>query len=356
MKRTAVVVFIALVPLMALFGVGVYNALGASKTRAPSTPKPVTKSRTLVPVPGAVYLSQGGSLYRLENGQFTQMQPGPGAWSQPALAPDGHLVAISRQTHFSDLYLLDALGHPVRQLTKNASGAVEFNHWAFYPTVSPDGKTLLYSYDPKDRSNIYRVDLAIWAMPLDGSQSDARGRTTPTPYTGGDVQPLALPSGAILYTKYGIDDDGHSVSQLWLQPRPGVPGQALTDAKDDCSSPALSRDGSRLAMICTGGKQTSRLQVAPFDGQKIGAPDVLLDGALAAVPAWAPDGHGLLYVAPGGPGGRFQLWMVELQASAPSPTSAAGARPTSVSQAPLRQPRLVTNDLDLDATSAPLWT
>ena len=35
----------------------------------------------------------------------------------------------------------------------------------FYPNVSPDGKTLLYSYDAKDRFNTFRVDLAIWAMP-----------------------------------------------------------------------------------------------------------------------------------------------------------------------------------------------
>ena len=353
MRRWALVVL--LVPLMALFGLGVYNALGALRTKAPAAPKPVTKSRTLVPLAGAVYVSQGGLLYRLENGQFTELRPGPGAWSQPALAPDGKLVAISRDTHFSDLYLLDAAGHALRQLTKNASGSVEFNHWAFYPNVTPDGKTLLYSYDPKDRTNIFRVDLAIYSMPLDGSQSDAKGRTTPTPYTGGDVQPIGLASGGIIYTKYGIDEGGHSTAQLWLQPRPGAAGDALTDAKDDCSSPALSRDGSRLAMVCTGGKQTARVQVAPFDGQRLGTPDVLVESQLVAVPSWSPDGHNLLYVAPGGPEGRFQLWMIQLE-PAPTPTAAPGARPSKPPKAPaLRQPRLVTSDLDLDATSPPLW-
>lgn len=358
MKRWALVVL--LVPLMALFGIGVYNALGSLKTKPPGAAKPVIRSRTLVPVSGTVYVSQGGLLYRLQNGQFKELRPGPGAWSQPAFTPDGHLVVISRQTHFSDLYLLDPSGQAVRQLTKNSSGSVEFNHWAFYPSVSPDGRTLLYSYDPKDRLNVFRVDLAIYAMPLDGSQSDAKGRTTPNPYTGGDVQPIALASGAILYTKYSIDQDGHSVSQLWLQPRPGAAGEALTDSRDDCSSPAISRDGRRVAMVCTGAKQSGRVQIAPFDGQRLGPPQVLVEGLVAA-PTWSPDGHSLLYVAPGGPEGRFQLWMIQLEAPptpTPSGASTGAAKPSAKATSaplPLRQPKLVTNDLDLDATSAPLW-
>ena len=347
---------LVLIPLMALFGIGVYNALGAFKSKPPAAARPVVKSRTLVPLPGVVYLAQGGLLYRLENGQFTELRPGPGAWSQPTSAPNGQLIAISRQTHFSDLYLLDGAGHAVKQLTKNASGSVEFNHWAFYPNVSPDGKTVLYSYDPKDRYNVYRVDLAIYAMPMGGSQSEARGRTTPNAYTGGDIQPIALSSGAILYTKYGIDPDGHSFSQLWLQPRAGAAGQGLTDPKDDCSAPAISRDGSRIAMVCTGGKQTARLQVASFDGQKLGPADVLVDGQLASVPAWSPDGHSLLYEAPAGPQSRFQLWRIQLETPpTPTPSAGTGVAAKTTPAPSIRQPKLVTNDLALDATSASLW-
>jgi Tol biopolymer transport system component len=353
MRRWTILVAI---PFMVAFGFGVYYELGTMKSRPAAPAKPVTKARTLVPLPGTIYLSQGGVLYKLQTGQFTAIHPGPGAWSQPARAPDGGLVAVSRQTHFSDLYLLDGGGHATRQLTNNASGAVEFNHWAFYPNVTPDGKTLLFSYDPKDPYNNFRVDLAVWSMPLGGRQSDGRRRTTPNPFTGGDVQPLALPSGAVIYAKYGIDDAGQSLSQLWLQSRPGVAGLALTDAKDDCSSPALSPDGSRVAMMCTGGKQTARLEVASFDGQKLGPREVLVDGQLASVPSWSPDGRSLVYLAPGGVQTRFQLWYVQLEAPAatPSPSKPAASGPATPAPA-LRQPRLVTNDLDLDATSAPLW-
>jgi Tol biopolymer transport system component len=344
-------------PLMVAFGFGVYFGLGQLKSRPAPQPKPVTKARTLMPVPGVVYVAQGGSLYRLDGEQFTQMQPGPGAWSQPTSAPGNQLVAVSRQTHFSDLYLLDAAGKPVKQLTNNVASTIEHNHWAFYPNVSPDGKTLFYSYDPKDQSNNFRVDLAVWSMPLQGSQSEGKRRTVPNQYTGGDVQPIALPSGAVLYTKYGIDENGHSLSQLWLQPRAGAAGQAITDAKDDCSSPALSHEGTRLAMVCTGGKQTASIQVAPLDGQKLGPREVVVEGQLDAAPTWSPDGHSLLYEAPGGAHGQFQLWLVLLESSTPTPSPVKNGQPTAeASPSPVsRQPKLVTTDLDLDATSAPLW-
>jgi Tol biopolymer transport system component len=168
---------------------------------------------------------------------------------------------------------------------------------------------------------------------------------------------MALASGAVLYTKYSIDDNGHSVSQLWVQARAGAVGQAITDAKDDCSSPALSRDGTRLAMVCTGGKQSATIQVAPFDGQKLGPREVIVEGQLNAAPTWSPDGHSLLYVAPGGSHGQFQLWVVQLEeAVAPSPSQkTAQSTPKATPSPGLRQPKLVTTDLNLDATSAPLW-
>jgi Tol biopolymer transport system component len=345
-------------PLMVAFGFGVYYGLGQLKSKPAPRAKAVTRSRTLVALPGIIYMSQGGALYRLQNGQFTQVRPGPGSWSQPASTPGGQLVAVSRDTHFSDLYLLDGAGHPVKQLTKNVAGSIEANHWAFYPSVSPDGKTLFYSYDPKDPLNNFRVDLAVWSMPLDGTQAEGKRRTVPNQYTGGDVQPVALASGAVLFTKYSIDDNGHSVSQLWVQSRAGAAGQAITDAKDDCSSPALSHDGTRLAMVCTGGKQSASIQVAPFDGQKLGPREVVVEGQLNAAPTWSPDGHSLIYEAPGGSHGQFQLWVIQLeQAVAPSP-SPQKTEPSSPKPSPspaFRQPKLVTNDLNLDATSAPLW-
>src|SRR5207249_4798107 len=78
------------------------------------------------------------------------------------------------------------------------------------------------------RYNSYQVDLAIFASP---SNPGARGSvqwTHPNDLTGGDVNPVPLRDGALLYTKYSIDDSFQVHAQVWIQKRPGTAGQALT--------------------------------------------------------------------------------------------------------------------------------
>lgn len=319
---------------MILFGFATYATLG--QVHAPGTgsapTRPLPSSRPAVILPGVIYLASEGTLYRFQTGAFTQLGS-PGGWMQPVLAPDGgHLVAVKRTGNLSDLYQLGLDGSVEKQLTRNQSGIVEVNHWAFYPRFSPDGAQIFLSTD-KPKVYDYRVDLAVWSMAAGGGAQ--RQWTAPNHYTGGDVQPIPLANGALLYTKYAIDADGQSVSSIFLAPRALAAGTALTLPADRCAQPTLSPDGAQLAMVCMNGARDSRLVVAPFDGRALGQPAMLVDGALATAPAWAPDGSGLAYLAPGADdaGGRFQLWWVR-----------PGAAPVQV-----------TRGADLDALSAPAW-
>ena len=159
-RRLGIVV---LVLLMASFGVGVYSYLGTLKASPKVAAKAPLPNRTKPKfyLPGTMFLAQGGSLFKLQDGRFSQIATGN--WSQPTITPDHtHLVAVSRSTSSADLFLLDLDGHIVRQLTRNGNRSnVSYNHWSFYPRVSPDGHTLYYSWDPKDINNGNRVDLAI---------------------------------------------------------------------------------------------------------------------------------------------------------------------------------------------------
>ena len=356
--------------LMASFGVGVYGYLGTLKATPKITAHATLPSRTKPKffLPGTMFLAQGGSIFRLQGGQFTQIASGN--WIQPALTPDhAHLVAVSRSGQMSDLYLLDLDGHVVKQLTHNANRNTSFNHWSFFPRVSADGLTVFYSYDPKDFQNLHRVDLAVYAMPLNGTQARARRWTDPWQLSGGDVQPVPLASGALLYTKYDFDLQGHSFSQLWLQRAPFTisAGKALTSPADDCSQPAVSPDGKRIAMICSGGQQVGRLEIASFDGTSLGPATVLVDGQLCAAPVWSPDGNGLAYLAPVGATGHFQLFYLPVL-PAPTPTPLATASPAASSSpsvaaspritptpTPAPTPMQVSDDLDFDTTASPAW-
>jgi Tol biopolymer transport system component len=69
----------------------------------------------------------------------------------------------------------------------------------------------------------------------------------------------------------------------------------------------------------------------------LGTTTVLTRGQLVASPSFSPDGKNVAYLAPATLGGGFQLWTIPaIQSAAPTP-------------------RQITSELDLAATSAPLW-
>jgi Tol biopolymer transport system component len=327
--------------LAVAFGVGVYAWLGSLRNTAAlggSAGDP-TQSSALVDLPGTVVVAQGGGLYALHGGNFTRLASG--GWMQPAVTPDHrHLVAVRRQTQYSDLYELSTSGAVERQLTNDAAKQVDLNHWSFYPSVSPDGGSVFYSYDHKYFTGSFLVDLSVYRQPLGGSQRQAQAWSTPNRGTGGDLTPLGVASsGGLLYTKSEIDGTTDQVfSQVWYQRGQGTRGVALSADGQRCQQPALSPGGSLVAMVCSAeGSPTAQLEVASLDlnGFTLGAPAVLASG-LPAAPSWSPDGKSLLYFAPDS-AGRYQLYTVAY------PVKGAPA------------PKAVSAGDAFDTTSPPVW-
>jgi Tol biopolymer transport system component len=332
---TRALTYAVLLVAMIAFGFGVYRAATLLKTDSTHVVKP---SATSAPsLPGTLVVAQDGALYRLRDGQFTQITDSAG-WTEPAASPDGsQLVAVRRIGNFSDLYLLTSTGRIERQLTHHHAGPAEANHWSFFPRFSADGTQVFYSYDAKVVGS-YQVDLAIFAMSLeDGTVVQW---TTPNAFTGGDVNPIPLKGGGLIYTKYSIDDQSQVHGQVWFQARPATDGVALTQPADNCGAPAVSADGTLIAMVC----RHSDLQSADVVVESLGAdgtpgaPKTLVQGQLATAPVFSPDGKTVAFLAPVVPGGAFQLWTVPVDAS------------KAASQA-----RAVTSNVGLDSTAAPVW-
>lgn len=368
-------------------GLGTYLFLASHRsTLASQAKKPgeeTTRNGPLQRLPGTLYLVQDGTLYRLQHGTFTPLLNAAGTvkWTQPAVSPDGrHLVVVRRDYSYSDLYLVDATGHGQTQLTHDANKTIELNHWALYPRLAADGSTLFFSYDPKDRFNTYNVVMAVWSIPLGTGATQMRKWTTPHDYTGGDIQPVPLANGSVLYTKYALDATQNKIlAQIWLTTKAGTTGRPLTPVADDCSQPSLSPDGQRLAMICTGGTQIATVEVAAFNGVNLGPRQAVVGGQLAAQPTWAPDGSGIVYLAAEGVTGHFQLWLQQTPIALPPPTVApspvaraatpsrgarlAAATPTptaapaspTATPTPLPAPVQLTTNLNFDATSTIAW-
>jgi hypothetical protein len=371
---------VGLAVVMAITGVSSYVYLGSrqSKVAAPvQKPTAATPHAQAFSLPGTIYLAQAGALYSFSAGRFHQLTPEAG-WTQPALYPDGtHLLAVKRSPSFSDIYVLTKYGGVIAQLTYNAASArnawdTGANAWSFYPRLSPDENTLWMSYDgPKYvGANYYDVDMAVWALPLGAAIRQGRAWTNANNYTGGDMQPVPVPGG-IMYTKFTYDENGNRVGQLWFTNRAGSAGRELTSTAAGCLEPSLSPDGRSIAMVCTYQKQVSYLTIASWNGSSLGALQTVVQDQLVAEPAWAPDGSGLAYLAPGGPAAPFQLWFLPKNAYAPpapspvptpSPTPGGphngplpSPTPSPAPVAPVVKPIQVTFNLGFDATSPLAW-
>ena len=419
-------VWLVLLALMAAFGVGVNRYLASCDGSAFSAAKNPTQVHVApqLTLPGTIYFADGGGLYALTGTKVTQLQARGQGWTQPVLLPTGGgLLAVKvTANYYSDLYELSLTGTIEEQLSHD-SGKVTATElgaddWLYYPAVGPGG-TLYFSYDyPKanvdDPSQCcYEVDLSIWSTKL-GSidinrnnvvhRSGIAQQSWANYYTGGDVSPLPLAGGGLIYVEYeaAYGDTGQlsaplagavpgsEVSQVRLDPKPlynalGSDGTALTQPQDDCSQPALNPGETEIAMICTpvvnGAPSSTELDLvaATFDAttDTIGPLDRLVTGTLAASPAWSPDGTDLIYLAPEAGDGYFELWYIK-GAAAPTASPRASATPTSSARASASAtlsprasasatpspkaspsptpspPRQITSHLDLDG-SAPAW-
>jgi Tol biopolymer transport system component len=339
---------VLLLVLMGCFGFAVNRYFAFHQKSEAATgpaPKP-TQTKPQFTLPGTIYMAQAGAIYSLHGTAFTELTPQEG-WTQPSLLPDGSgLLAVKETTHyFSDIYVLSTTGTVRQQVTHNGvptpkDGNLSGNHWAFYPRLGPDSR-LYVSYDSPKAG--FQVDLSVWSSTLDGfGDRNAMTRiTTPDPYTGGDVEALPLPDGGIIYAGYAYGGDGKAFSQIFYQSSPRRDGVALTDPKENCFQPSLSAQGT-LAFVCSPSTTESDIQVATYDPDKhtLSNRHTVVSGGLAAAPSWSPDGTTLLYYAPASSGsGYFELWWLD--------------RATTASPAP---PRELTTQLDLDSTSAAVWS
>ena len=373
--------------LMFVSGIGSYMYLGSRQSGVAAEPQKPTSGS---PTPGAfhlggtLFLTQSGAIYSLSAGRFHQLTSSAG-WSQLAPYPGDNLLAVKRSLLFSDVYVVNRFGKVLKTLThNNATGPdTGARHWSFYPRLSYNNKTLFMSYDKPKFG--FDVPLSIWAVPLGQNISQGRLWTVSIDYTGGDVQPLPLKSGGLIYTKY-LYYDQKIVSQIWITNQPEVfyrcgafcttvppgpgHGRPLTRPDEDCAQPSLSPDRKTMAMICTHQSQTSYLTMASFNGSSLGTRRNLITSQLVAQPTWAPDSSGIAYLAPAQLGAGFQLWFLPRLAYAPPPPSPVptvvptpggpvgtpAPSPTpSPAPAIVVKPIQITTKLGFDATSPIVW-
>lgn len=193
----------------------------------------------------------------------------------PAWSCDGkHLAFDSKRSGGSELYVADADGGNVRQLTRRGT-------LAYAPAWSPDGKRLVFVRDTADGSGIYVIN-------ADGS----RLRTL-LEYNGYHAEwPSWSPNGKWIAYDFETAYGRRAELDLFVMHSNGLGGGQLTHTAADEGRPSWSPDGKRLV----------------FDRRRKGSDDIFVltlrtkrqrvligNRADDAAPVWSPDGRSVAF-------------------------------------------------------------
>jgi Tol biopolymer transport system component len=332
--------------LVLLFALTAAGCTGSSGSRDPGKVLLPVKP---VSVQGRLYATKSRTLYRFAGSRVTTMLAGTRV-KDPALTVDGLTLALAHlQAQSSTIAMGDASGRDRHDLTPSAEpeGAL----WAFSPSLSDDGRRILFVSDrgkpPSSPQNLQPNDLGVWLY--DSATGGSRRLTDPMPYTGGDADPVFRPgdNDQFVYTTYlYAGTPAQSVARLaWRSINTGRTVY-LTPDSGRSFQPAFSPDGRFLAFIrAESGEDNLYIMPLPADlGRRqqppAAMPALLVQSGVIAQPVWSPNGKAIAFLML--TGGNFDLYILPLISS---DTIRAGG-----------PPQAVTHGSFLDADSRLAWS
>jgi Tol biopolymer transport system component len=143
--------------------------------------------------------------------------------------PASKIAFINNRTGTYNVYVVNADGGGLRQLTRFRSGDVG------RPALSPDGKSVVF-----DRAKTADGDFDIWIV-----RSDGHGLRDLTPGPRDDTAPSWSPDGA----KVLFASDRGGAYDIFVMKASGTGMVQLSDRGRGDLEPAFSRDGKRIAFV-----------------------------------------------------------------------------------------------------------
>ena len=215
--------------------------------------------------------------------------------------PEGRILYTSRTAQGrSSIWMMDADGTGQKQLTVDAPPNNKPSISNLRPTVSPDGRYIVFVSN-RTGSN------CVWRMDIDGNNPKELSRGT---YAG---RPQLTPDGQwVVYT-----DLESGKQRLWKVPIIGGEPVQLTDYSS--SGGVVSPDGTHIALRFVDELATPKRQRFGITSIEGGLPSKVFDLpqplALDQVIRWTPDGRALFYIETRN--GVSNIWTYSLDGSPP---------------------------------------
>jgi TolB protein len=223
------------------------------------------------------------------------------------LVPPGKIVFVCQVTGNmgqDQICIMNSNGTGERQLTS------DYNSEHFYPSLAPDGKSIVYSANPTGVYELYEMD-------LQGNSSQL------THNLGTLTAPEISPDGQLIVFSLG---DGQKAS-VWIINRDGSQPRVVYDSGWD---PTWSPDGKQLLFASYDANKTIQLFTINLDGSGLKQLTQLTN--LRGRSDWSPDGKWAVTYA-GEPWGR-EVYLLPMDGGEPVQLTLSGGNSQGPSFSP----------------------
>jgi eukaryotic-like serine/threonine-protein kinase len=207
-----------------------------------------------------------------EAGRAKQVTSGSINYSFLSWTPDARLVCMSDESGTAEIWIMDGEGKNKKQLTSNAGVNV-------YPSVAADGSYIVFNSNRGNDPNVFQV----WRMNLDGSNPKQLTQGASAFY------PTITPDGK--WVVYAVLSES-GMPNLWKMPIDG--GEAVQLTTNLSAWPKVSPDGKFIACQYHDEQPNSlpKIAIIPIEG---GQPVKTFPIQQSQV-TWTNDGKGIMYV------------------------------------------------------------
>jgi Tol biopolymer transport system component len=179
---------------------------------------------------------------------------------------------------------------------------------SFYPSLSPDGQTIVFSSSRSNNFELYEMDI------------DGHNLRQLTEGLGSLYAPSISPDGRqIIFASYAPIDAERKAQNLWLIDRHSDYTLQLTFEDSGSIDPEWSPDGRQIA-FASNRSGTNELYVMAADGSNVRQLTFEMD--IGGRCDWSPNGRYLAFYA--GSRKAMQIYLIEVDGGIPFPVTSNG--------------------------------